>query len=158
MKRIILSILLVGLLVGCSSSTADQTVDEFFFDVEGKTIIIGETVNNVVTTIGEPADQYKSPSCAFDGEDNVYDYESYQITTYVTNDNEIYTGVYILDETIQTEEGIRIGSSKQEMIDVYGEDYSENYGAFTYNKGKTDLSFVIIDDVITAISYLHIVE
>lgn len=157
MKKLIFAVLIIGLLVGCSGST-EQTKDEYVFDIEGQTIIIGEKVEDTLSNIGEALDQYKSPSCAFEGEDNVYDYEKFQITTYVTNNSEVFTGVYILDESIQTKEGIHIGSTKQEMIDAYGEEYTENYGAYTYNKGKTDLSFVLVDDVITAISYLHIVD
>lgn len=157
MKKLFLAVLVIGLLMGCSGST-EQTKDEYIFDIEGQTIIIGENVQDTLSKLGEAMQQYKSPSCAFDGEDNVYDYEKFQITTYVSNNTEVFTGVYILDESIQTNEGIHIGSTRQEMIDAYGEDYTENYGAYTYNKGKTDLSFILVDDEITAISYLHIVD
>jgi hypothetical protein len=156
MKKLLLLILMLLVFAGCSSNA--ETVDEYSFETEGLKIAMGEKAVDFLVKTGTPNDQYSAPSCAFDGDDTVYDFGSYQITTYQSESGEIFTGVYLLDDRFSTKEGIKIGSKLSEMLSVYGDDYEENYGAYTYSLGLTDLSFVVIDDVITSISYLHKVE
>lgn len=155
-KYLILTLTAVFLLFGCSNSKDVAT--KFEFEIRSQTIVIGSEVKNAIQNIGTPLTQFSSPSCAFTGDDTVYDYGSYQITTYDANGTEIFTGVYIMDTSISTKEGVKIGDLLEDMKRVYGEDYVENYGAYTYTSGRTDLSFVIVNNVITSISYLHIVE
>lgn len=156
MKKISLLILLMLLFAGCSSNP--ETTDSYYFETNGLKIIMGEKASDFLVKTGVPIEQYSAPSCAFDGDDTVYDFGSYQITTYLSDGGELFTGVYLLDDRFSTKEGIKIGSKLSEMLSTYGDKYEENYGAYTYSLGLTDLSFVVIDDVITSISYLHKVE
>lgn len=155
MKKIFWAIVLIMLISGCTQKTAEV---EYSFEINGLEVTMGEIAEGFLSKTGTPKEQYSAPSCAFDGDDTVYDFGSYQITTYLTNGKEIFTGVYLLDDTVSTKEGIKIGSKLSEMLSVYGDEYQESYGAYTYSFGLTDLSFVIIDDVITSISYLHKAE
>ena len=156
MKKILLLIILMLVFVGCSSNP--DTTDGYYFETNGLKIAMGDIASDFLVKTGNPIEQYSAPSCAFDGDDTVYDFGSYQITTYLTDGKEIFTGVYLLDDRFSTKEGIKIGSKLSEMLSTYGDEYEENYGAYTYSMGLTNLSFVVIDDVITSISYLHKVE
>lgn len=156
MNKIILVCFLLFGFAGCADK--DENGENYTFSVNGLNIAMGDAVGDFLSKTGAPANKYSAPSCAFDGDDTVYDFSTYQITTYVSDGKEIFTGVYLLDSRYSTKEGIKIGSSLQKMLDVYGDDYKESYGAYTYSKGLTDLSFVVIDGVITSISYLHKVE
>ncbi len=156
MKKIILILLLLISLAACTSKA--PSTQTFALSIDGKDIVIGQNADSFLKLAGEPIDRYTSPSCAFEGDDNVYDYGHYQITTFVDSGVEKFTGFYLLDESISTKEGIKIGSSFEEMVDKYGSDYVENFGAYTYNRDLTDLSFVVVDDKITSIAYLHVVD
>ncbi len=156
MKKLFACLVVLILMAGCGSDENNE--NDYAFTVSGLDIVMGEAAGDFLTKTGSPSDKYSAPSCAFDGDDTVYDFGSYQITTYMTNGKEIFTGVYLLDGSHSTKEGIKIGSGLSDMLAVYGDDYQENYGAYTYSKGLTDLSFVVINDVITSISYLHKVE
>ncbi len=156
MKKLLLLIILVILFAGCSSNA--ESLDGYYFETNGLKIAMGDVASDFLVKTGTPMDQYSAPSCAFDGDDTVYDFGSYQITTYLSKGGEIFTGVYLLDDRFSTKEGIKIGSKLSDMLSTYGDEYQENYGAYTYSLGLTDLSFVVIDDVITSISYLHKVE
>ncbi|TFG82078.1 MAG: hypothetical protein E4G74_03235 [Erysipelotrichales bacterium] len=159
MKHKIITILFVFLLIGCNSNKkAIDKTDEYYFKIADHEIAMGQEAAAVVASLGEPIDRYSSPSCAFEGEDTVYDFGSYQITTYLSDGIEKFTGFYLIDGTVSTKEGIHIGSSYDEMVSIYGNDYVETYGAYTYSRGLTDLSFVIINDEITSISYLYAVD
>lgn len=155
-KYLIVSVIAFLFLIGCSSSNDQESL--FVFEISNQKMVIGSEVKNTIKNIGTPLTQFSSPSCAFTGDDTVYDYGSYQITTYDANGTEIFTGVYIMDTSISTKEGIKIGDRLEDMKRIYGDNYVENYGAYTYTSGLTDLSFVIVNNVITSISYLHIVE
>ena len=156
MKKTLLLIILMILFVGCSSNA--ESSDVYYFETNGLKITMGDDASDFLVKTGIPVDQYSAPSCAFDGDDTVYDFGSYQITTYLSEGKEIFTGVYLLDDRFSTKEGIKIGSKLSDMLSTYGDDFLENYGAYTYSLGLTNLSFVVIDDVVTSISYLHKVE
>jgi hypothetical protein len=154
MKKYIIFLLVLILLFGCSKSMTTKT-DNYQFKLTNHQITMGQEAKAIIAKLGTPKDQYSSPSCAFVGEDTVYDYGSYQITTFVSEGVEKFTGVYLIDKTMSTKEGIHIGSNLDEMIAAYGDKYVESYGSYTYSLGATDLSFVIADKVITSISYLY---
>jgi hypothetical protein len=155
MKKIVGIVLLMIFLSGCTQS---NDVEGYFYRINGLDIAMGQPAEDFLSKTGNPTDQYSAPSCAFDGDDTVYDFGSYQITTYMSNGKEIFTGVYLLDDRYSTSEGVKIGSTLSEMLSAYGDDYKVSFGAYTYSLGQTELSFVVIDDVITSIAYLLKVE
>ncbi len=157
MKKTVL-FLIVLLLVGCGKLGDNVKKDNYYFKAAKETITMGQAAEKFLTAAGTPMDKYSSPSCAFKGEDSVYDYGSYQVTTFLADGIEKFTGFYLKDNTVTTLEGIHIGSSFAEVEAAYGKDYKESYGAYTYRLGLTDLSFVIIDNVVTSISYLYAVK
>lgn len=159
MKKAIAVLMIMIFVASCSSNTdTNQKQDNFVFTIDQQEISVGDEAADFISAVGDFDSQSSAPSCAFDGDDTVYDYPSFQLTTYNNNGVEILTGVYIMDSSVATKEKISIGSTKAEVIKAYGEDYKEEYGVMTYTKEKTDLSFVIMNDVVTSISYIHVVE
>lgn len=156
MKKLAFILLAVILLMGCSKSPEAKT-DNYYFKLANHEIAMGQEAKAFIATLGDPKDRYSSPSCAFKGEDTVYDYGNYQITTFVSEGVEKFTGFYLIDKTVSTTEGIHIGSSFDDMVKAYGKKYVERYGAYTYSLGLTDLSFVVANDTVTSISYLYAV-
>lgn len=159
MKKAIVMIMILFYAVGCSTGNSDDQKEvNYVFSIDQQEIAVGDPATDFISALGEYNFQSSAPSCAFDGEDTVYDYPSYQITTYNNNGTEVLTGVYILDSSVATKENIKIGSTLDEVIEAYGEDYIEEYGVITYTQGKTELSFVIMSEKVTSISYIHVVE
>lgn len=156
MRKTILFLSLLFLLIGCTAKNVQP--EGYFFPIGNRELRIGDDATEFIKESEPPLDKYTSPSCAFEGDDTVYDYGTYQITTYLSGDTEIFTGFYLIDPSIATKEGIRIGSSFDQMVSAYGDRYTEEYGVYTYTLGLSDLSFVVVDDTITSISYLHIVD
>lgn len=156
MKKTILVLSMLLLLLGCSAKNEER--QGYFFRIDGQELQIGDKAEEFLLNMKDPIDKYTSPSCAFEGDDTVYDYGGYQITTYLSGGTEIFTGFYLIDPSLSTKEGIHIGSSFDQMIVAYGDQYTEEYGVYTYTLGLSDLSFVIVDDTVTSIAYLHIVD
>jgi hypothetical protein len=158
MKKRIIALITLILLTGCGSKGPIIKTDNYYFKLANREIAIGQEAKAFIATLGEPKDRYSSPSCAFKGDDTVYVYDGYQLTTFVSDGVEKFTGFYLLDKSVSTKEGIHIGSSFDEMVAAYGNEYTESYGAYTYSRGLTDLSFVIVDKTVTSISYLYVVD
>ena len=97
-------------------------------------------------------------SCAFEGLDKEYTYDHYMIATYPEGEKDKVKTVYFLDEEAQTTEGVKMGDTYEKMVEVYGENYEQLDNQYTYEKGKTQLIFLIEDNVISQIEYNYVTE
>ncbi|WP_459128633.1 hypothetical protein [Guggenheimella bovis] len=104
--------------------------------------------------LGAPTDKGEAPSCAFEGKDIKYTYPGLEVQTAMIQGVETVTGAFITDTSAKTPEGLTIGSSIDDMKKAYGENFTEEFGSFTYDQGEYRLNIVVIDDKVTAISYI----
>lgn len=183
MRKIFLFILISMLLVGCGSKedTGDnnkieaksveekEQVDEsqskqqhevlgYAFEHDGVTIYMNTDVEPVLDALGEPLQYFEAESCAFKGLDKTYTYAGFEITTYPMDGKDYISTVYLMDDTVSTPEGIYLGSSLDDMIAAYGDDYTGSSGSYTYIKEDSKLQFIVMNDEIIAITYLAVVE
>ena len=137
------------------SRTAEEAVSlqGYLFEVNGVSIGIYEEAKPVLEALGEADSYFETPSCAFVGMDRQYTYGSYMLTTYEEDGQEYIYDIYFLDDKISTPEGIRIGSTLEEEIAAYGEDYTEDFGMYTYRKERSKLQFLVVDEVVTSVDY-----
>lgn len=135
------------------SSPAAQE-EGYGFTYEGVKIRLGFDVGDAVSDLGEPKDRAVTESCAFGGNDIVYDYRSVKISA---NDEEGFERVYcieLVDDMAQTEEGIKIGATAEAVTAAYGEPTTSNAGGVIYSKGGMELRFLMKDGKVTSIQYL----
>lgn len=109
-------------------------------------------------SLKEVLDKYKSvfeaPSCAGEGISYLYDYSSFEIETYPSEDGINRIGyIYLTDDTISTSEGIDLSMKKEDVILIYGEEYEEFDNTFIYEKEGTKLCFIFEEEQIIAIEY-----
>ena len=111
-------------------------------------------------SISKKASKSTLPSCAFEGNDNVYTYDNIEITANVSGKTETIYSVYFIDETAETSEGIKIGDTKKKLIEVYGDNYIDDISVITYvdETGKRQINFEIENDEITGIEYVLVIE
>lgn len=178
MKWRYVMLLLLVLLVGCGSKegvkeeTASAEVEQVATkgeettkavaveQVEGFTFTQGDTVIQVdalaepiLTALGKEMSYFEANSCAFQGKDRTYTYSGYEVQTYEMNGAEYVFSVTFLDDSVTTDEGLYLYATKEEMLGVYGEDYVEELGVYTYAKGDTRLAIMIENDQVTDITY-----
>ena len=82
-----------------------------------------------------------------------YNYGGFQIKTYPDNSKDFIDTVTIKNDSVSTPEGITIGSSRDEVIAAYGEDYEEKGDGLIYKNGKTTLNIVVRGGAVTSIYY-----
>lgn len=182
MKRLCVILVVMLLLVGCGNKDQDiktpktdvvaQTeegdgheikakvtkANGYPFEVNGVTIYMNANAAPIVEALGEPLSFFEAPSCAFQGLDKIYYYSGFELSTYPIGEEDYISSIDFVDDSVTTKEGLYIGASKDEMIQAYGDKYQEEGGMYTYALENSNLTFIIEDDIITAITYIAIVE
>ena len=80
------------------------------------------------------------------------------VTTYPESEVDYVYSIELKDDTVETPEGIFIGSTKDDVISAYGEDAEDSGSALIYTKGESQLNFLLDGDVVCNIVYLAITE
>lgn len=123
----------------------------FGFLYEGVTLIPGEVFDR--SALEGYIEVSEVPSCAFDGNDNVYNYGVFELTTYVEEEGERVYSIYFMDSNLTTTEGLCLGDTVEDMKSLYGEDYAAEETAYTYTRGETLLTVIAKDDIVVSIEY-----
>ena len=156
---IIIGIISILILTGCNKQeqegtiqTSQENTEKFSVEYNGVQVVPGTEFN--AETIGEEAEFSEIPSCAFAGTDKVYTYAGMEITVATIDSKDKVYSVYFIDDSVETEEGVKITDSKEKMIEKYGENYEISLETkYTYTRGDVELSFIIENDMITSIEY-----
>ena len=132
----------------CGTDTPEP--GEWYFVLDGVRV---DLLKALPENIPSPDRIYEIDSCASQGKDNVYVYGSVQITLYSNRGVEIPYNIEFFDDGVSTVEGVRIGSSYDDMIAAYGSDFAKSNTMYDYVNGDVTLSFKIEDGIVTSILY-----
>lgn len=135
-----------------STQPESATTNEYTFTVNGNKIAINEEMST--EKFGEESNVYEVPSCAFEGNDKIYEYEGYEVETYEDGGTERIYSIYFTDTKQTTTEGVCVSDSYDKMIETYGEEFENDGTQYTYTKDNTCLEFIVENDVITSIKYV----
>lgn len=130
----------------------------YVYTLNGVEVFANEKMSAIVDQLGEPTSYFESESCAFQGLDKVYTYGSVVISTYPQDGEDFVYTIELKDDTVETAEGICIGSSKDDVVAAYGIATSETDTALTYQKDDCVLAFILDSDSVTNITYTAITE
>ncbi len=119
----------------------------YIFIYNGSEIAVGMLMSDIKAMIGDENAVMEAQSCAFDGLSRQYTYGSVEFVTYEDGDKEICCAIYLNDDMVNTAEGLRLNMTKQEMEDIYGTQYKEDGGIFTYEKGGMELRCTMGQDI-----------
>lgn len=109
----------------------------------------------IIKKAGKPSATKVKKSCAYKGKDRTYKYKDFILYTYSHTDDgeEFVNGITFLTSTVSTPQGIKIGSTLDDVIKKYGK-AKDKFGVYTYKKGKTKLQIEVTDDVVSNIRYI----
>lgn len=174
-----LSILLVALmlfLTGCGSKGEESSVKAgadkgsskeasdtaktsgYVFEANGVTIAMNAEAKPILKSLGKEQDYFEAKSCAFEDMDRTYTYSGFELKTYTLKGVEYVQSILFTDDSVSTKEGISIGSSVEELKKAYGDKGTESLGLYTYEQGKTKMSFITENDKVTSVEYLAVTE
>ncbi len=161
MKRMYLMLLLVAMLLslaGCANDETPLQEKGFSFTYNGIEIALGAEAAPIIDALGEPRSYTEEASCAFDGVDKTYYYGSFYLSTCPINGiDRVYT-IWLADDTVATNESIRIGSFQTQVEDAYGTGSFDGINCFTQTKNQSKLSILLENGIVTSIRYEMIVK
>ena len=135
------------------TTAPEQAIDEdgFSFVYQGVTLVPGNAFDSAA--LPEAESVFQVPSCAIEGTDNVYSYGDIEVTAFNDGNGEVIYSVYIVDANTPTAEGLYIGDTLDQVIAVYGEDYTQENGQVTYQKGNTLLVIILDGDYVASVDF-----
>ncbi len=163
MKKLIctmLAALMLLTLLACEKEPTENGGASFSsFCVGGVTVALDAEATPILAALGDPIASAETNSCFGDGKDKVYEYTSYKVQTYSSGGKDYILSVEIYndaDATIATPEGLRIGSSEDDVVAKLGEPNSRGVGQMVYLNAatKTKLQILTRDGAVTNIQYL----
>lgn len=151
----IAAVLMLALLVTACGG-GDSKDDMYALTIDGVTIKGNTKVQQYLDKLGDDYEYSESISCAYDGLDKIYTYDNFSIYTYPQGDQDYVLEVEVLGGSYTTGKGIKIGSSRAEVIKVYGDKYLEDGILLYYNKTNDAqdatapmLYFIMENDTVT---------
>ena len=108
----------------------------YVFKYNGAEIGMNAKADDVIKTLGEYVSYFEAPSCAFEDMDKTYSYPGFDVTTYTLGGVDYISGVVLQDDTVETPEGITIGSTVDQVRAAYGE-VAEGASSAKFEKGNS---------------------
>ena len=139
---------------GTGNDTANNNDEEFVFVYNGVTIAMHAPADPIIAALGEPSSTYEKPSCAFQGNEYYYNYGSLEVSAYEDGAERCIYSVYLIDDLVETPEGLFIGATESEVSSIYGEDGRLDNGSYRFIRGNSILNVIIENGVVTAIEYV----
>lgn len=135
------------------SDTPNTTPVGYLFTHNNVQMGVNMAAADVLSKLGEAQDKDTTASCAFGGEDTIYTYADFEISTNNELGYEQIYSIYLSSDNAYTEEGICIGATADEVKTVYGDPAEEIETCLTYRKDGMTLSFNLNNGVVSSIRY-----
>lgn len=161
MKRIslfLLAAIILLSLVGCGSTDLDPQEENYSFTYNGTKITLGAEATSILNALGEPRSYTEEPSCAFDGVDKTYYYGSFYMSTYPLDGKDYVYSIWFADDSVATNDGIRIGTTKAQVEAICGADCFNGTNVYSQTQGITKLTILMEDGMVSSIQYELIID
>ena len=128
---------------GDSAGSAQTSAKGYVFRHNGVTVSVDGDMSPVLEGLGEPVNYFEAASCAVEGLDKTYTYGSFEIVTYPQGEKDCVSTIILKDDTVSTAENISIGSSREDVTNAYGTDYTEQGSMLVYHKDGMRLCILV---------------
>lgn len=109
------------------------------------------------SALPEPSSTFEVPSCAFEGTDKVYNYETYEITAFHDGEKEVIYSIYLIEPSVTTPEGLAVGDDAADVKKLYGEPQQINGNEWKYTSGDTEFLVMVNKETVISIEYRGII-
>ena len=134
------------------NSDKQQTVS-FYVEYGSTKIEIGADAATVISALGEPTSKQEMGSCGDQGTLTKYKYSSIEIYVLSNGSKQTVDQITLIDDGVKTPEGVKIGSSKDDVTKACGKATKQTDTNITYSSGNKNLVFQIRDGSVVGIDY-----
>lgn len=152
--RVVCFLILTLSISACGKDT--ERKDAQFITPTGVSLNVGDAVADLRERLGEPEDYSEAPSCYGNGKDKVYTYKSFSVTTYpnLEGTEEFISVITLLDDRVETGQGLRLGMTFEEVVRICGEDYVSRGDSRIYTEADGSALWIDLNnDIISGIEY-----
>lgn len=150
--KIIIAALLALLLTGCAQSGEPITLSHFTVQREQTEISLDALATPILEALGAPFGYTeRCPNPRF-GVERTYRFAGLNLQTYQAEDGDRVRGILLTDESMQTEEGITVGSTAEEVRACYGQDAIQDNCCIVTRSTET-MTLLLQNNVVTVIQY-----
>jgi hypothetical protein len=139
---------------GATTAATAAPAAGFVFKYNGVTIAMHAKTAPILAALGKEKSYFEAESCAFQGTEKTFGYPSFNLLTYSLDGVDYVASLLILDDSVETPEGVCLGDSLAEIKAAYGDQYVQSLGLYTYESGKMQLKFLIENDKVASIEYV----
>lgn len=138
------------------ANTGEFTADDLYFTPAGTDIKLSpdDDFAPSADTLGTPLSFNEAPSCNYDGNDKVYEYDGYTVYTYPADGTDKILIVELFGDNCATSKGVSIGMSVAEMEASYGTGYVQNGFLYEYSCDDGVLCFTAEGNTISLIEFV----
>lgn len=165
LMAIFLAVAMMLCMTACVTNTTENpdtnkepAQDSYSFTYKGTKISLHAPAADIIAALGEPKSYSQSTSCAFEGLDKTYEYDSIFLQTYPIGDKDYVYSWWFKDDLASNDEGICIGTSLADVKAAYGESAYNGTNAFQITKGSGMLTIILENDMVTSIQYVIVAE
>ena len=137
------ALLLTFLLVACADTPDDRSVPikNYSINYNGVQVDVGVEAKDIIPKLGSYTSE-DGEACGTDEKDVIYTLSGIEIETHVSGESEIVRQIKIVNDSQSTQKGITIGSTKDDVINAYGNGYTEgSSGALRYEGDNSAIEF-----------------
>jgi hypothetical protein len=167
MKKVIAIFMIIACLLGAISCGSNGEAGEETFEItdnglfafrhtSGVIVHPHDSMRQIAESMGEPKQYSESESMA--GRTLTYVYDGVKFITYPDKNANYIHRIILLDSSVSTLKGVKIGDKIESVIDAYGEDFTYSGSGYKYTKGLSTLLFVYTNGVISSIEYTAIIN
>lgn len=128
-------------------------VNDFVFTYKGIDIEMNAHADGIIEALGEPKSYTEENSCAFIGMDKTYFYGSFYLQTYPMDEVDYIYCLWIVDDSVETPEGIYIGASQADVEAAYGAESYNGTNAYIITGRHARLTIILENGVVSSIQY-----
>ena len=132
--------------------------EAYTFTYGSTTIAMNADTAPIVAALGEPKKYTEEESCAFEGLSKTYFFGSFYLETYPDGDTDRVYCVWLVDDSVNTEEGIYIGATQQQVEDAYGAQWYNGKNAYVVKTGDCVLTIILENGVVNSIQYTAVTQ
>ena len=159
---IVLCFIMASSAVACIEEGSETTADNggnkpvsssYSVKYNGTDIKLGSNWNSIESKLGTPVGSLPTGNCGGKGETYRYDYSALAITVvHYTDGDPLVDIITFKNDAATTDKGIYIGSSKNDVINAYGQPTEENESSIKYVNGDAVFTFGIADGKVNGIT------
>jgi hypothetical protein len=138
------------LLCACVSAPADE-ICPLSLSYRGVELTVGMPADEAIAALGEDYTLKESESCAGQGMDRMYTYSSMRLYVFAPVEGEaVVSSVSYTDDGVTTD-GLRIGSTAEDVVAAMGEPDEQNEARLVYRSEAAVLTFGLRDGVVVSV-------